>query len=149
MANTPATSAVSRTRNWLVAALLTLGLLAATLLAQGWQRFLSVDDERIASGEPTPYLGITYIPLSHELAARYGLAIGEGILITDVAGASPAGKAGLRRSDVVISADSVPFTRPSSLVEMLSNRRPGDRILFQLLRDGKTVTAEVVLGANP
>ncbi|MHB1161374.1 MAG: S1C family serine protease [Chloroflexota bacterium] len=101
-----------------------------------------------AAGGEVPYLGITYVPLSHELAARYGVEAGTGVLVTDVAEGSPARRAGLGRGDILLSADSVTLSRPSALIELLLDRRSGDRIPLRMVRDGRTVTAELILGAR-
>ncbi len=148
MSHVWSTRGAARARFLVVAAILALCLSAAAALASGWQGLISPVEGDPARGDPAPYLGITYVPLSHELAARYGLEVGTGVLVTDVAEVSPARRAGFRRGDILLGANSEPFKRPSALVELLMERRAGDRITFQLLRDGRTLTAELVLDAR-
>lgn len=136
-----------RLRFLAVAATLALCLVVAALLTSGLGLVFSNADGP-ADGSEVPYLGITYVPLSHELAARYGVEAGTGVLVTDVAEGSPARRAGLGKGDILLSVDSVPLSRPSALVELLLDRRSGDRIPLQYARDGRTVTAELILGAR-
>ncbi len=132
-----------------VAASLTLCLLVAAALASSELRgvFLYSYPGQPVPGDATPYLGLTYVPLSHELAARYGVDAGAGVLVTDAEDGGPAARAGLRRGDILLSVDAASLTATSSLVELLMDKRPGDRVSFQILRDGKTQTVEMVLGA--
>ncbi len=129
-----------------MAASLTLVLLVAAALASGELRSVFSSPGETVRADATPYLGVTYVPLSHELAARYGVDAGVGILVTDVEESSPARVAGLRKGDILLSADSTPLTPASSLVEQLFEKRPGERVSFQALRDGKNLTVELVLG---
>lgn len=142
------TPAAARARFLAVAALLSICLLVAAALASGGLRDLSGGSDGTPLREPIPYLGVTYVPLSHELATRYGVDAGIGVLVTDVADGSPARAAGLRRGDILLSADSAPLTPARSLVALLIERRPGDRVSLQLMREGRTLTAELVLGAK-
>ncbi len=148
MAHAHSPRRVSRRRFLAVAATLTLCLLVAALLASGWRQLLTPAPGEVAAGEEAPYLGITYVPLSHDLASRYGVEAGAGALVTDVTEGSPAKSAGVRRGDILLSMDLAAFTRPSSLVELMLRRQPGDRVNLRLLRDGKTVDTELVLGAR-
>ncbi len=149
MNNDPKTLQIMRAKPLAVAGLLALCLLIAALFASGWQWFASSQRDDLERRNVTPYLGITYVPLSHQLAARYGVDAGTGVLVTDVADGSPARRAGLRRGDTLLSADSRTFTRLSSPVQRLSEHRPGDRMSIQLLRDGETLSVEITLGAAP
>ncbi|MGE5619198.1 MAG: S1C family serine protease [Sphingomonadaceae bacterium] len=136
-----------RLRFLAVAATLALCLVVAALLTSGLGLVFSNADGP-ATGSEVPYLGITYVPLSHELAARYGVEAGTGVLVTDVAEGSPARRAGLRRGDILLSVDSVPLSQPSTLIGLLSDRRSGDRIPLQRVRDGQTAKVELILGAR-
>ena len=144
----PTGAVVFRARFVAVVASLTLCLLVAATLASDELRAALLTPSQPVTGDATPHLGLTYVPLSHELAARYGVEAGTGVLVTDVEGGSPAAVAGLRRGDILLSVDTVPLTLTSSMVELLLGKRPGDRVSFQALRDGRTLTVELALGAS-
>ncbi len=136
-----------RVKSLAAAALLTTCLLVAAALASNELRGLLLGHTDPPVAGATPYLGLTYVPLSHDLAARYGMEADLGVLVTHVEKGSPAAAAGVQRGDVLLSVDAAPLGRNSSLVERLFNRLPGDRVSFQLLRDGKTLTVDLLLGA--
>ncbi len=144
----PTKTAVSRARFIAVVASLTLCLLVAATLASDELRAILLAPSQPVTAGAVPYLGLTYVPLSHELAARYGVEAGTGVLVTDVEGGSPASIAGLRTGDILLTVDTVPLTLMSSMVELLSGKHPGDRVTFQALRDGRTLTVELTLGAS-
>lgn len=146
MSGLPVTRAAFRARFLVVAASLALVLLSAAALASNELRSVLLAPGPTVPIDATPYLGLTYVPLSHELAARYGVDAGVGVLVTAVEEDGPAGVAGLRKGDILLSAASVPLTLASSVVGQLFEKRPGERVSFQALRDGKTLTVELVLG---
>ncbi len=122
-------------------------LLAGTLaVASEPAFFISEPEESLA--DAAPYLGVTYVQLSHELAARYGVETDAGLLLTDVAGNSPADRAGLRRGDILVAADALSLAGSQSLVELLMGRKAGDRVEFKALRSGRSFSAELVLGVR-
>ncbi len=148
MSQLPTGAVVFRARFVAVVASLTLCLLVAATFSSAELRAVFLPPSQPVRGDATPYLGLTYVPLSHELAARYGVEAGKGVLVTDVEAGSPTSVAGLRRGDILLSVDATPLTLTSSMVELLSGKRPGDRVSFQALRDGRTLTVELVLGAS-
>lgn len=64
-----------------------------------------------AAGPPPP-LGVKVQSLTHELAARLGVAEGEGVLVASVEKNSPAARKGLRAGDVITSIDEQPTNNP-------------------------------------
>ena len=85
-----------------------------------------------------PIAGAEIIALNADMSAALRIKH-EGVLITNVIPDSPAGRAGLRGGDVVLTADSIHLENPISLVRAI--RESNDRsIRLRILRQQKTQT---------
>lgn len=70
---------------------------------------------------------------------------GDGLVITDVATASAAQDAGLKKGDIIKSVNGVAVTVPSELQEAVTRYKPGDKISIVYSRNGKDATANATL----
>ena len=95
------------------------------------------------------FLGIVLQPLNEELAKQFKLPNTDGALIAEVAGQSPAEKAGLKSGDVVteVSGKKVEGTRELQL--LIANLAPGSKADLKVMRDGKDQTFTVELAERP
>jgi len=98
----------------------------------------------VAAQPEAERFGLQVEPLAPDAAARLGLPSG-GLLVTDVAPASPADRAGLRRADVVLEINRRPVADPVALGRALSRLKPGDSALFYVHRPGAGGNQYVVL----
>ena len=110
--------------------------------------------ELIAHGRLVrPILGIESAP--DQWANRYDF---KGVAVLRTAPGLPAERAGLRgvyRSnrggwqlgDVIIGIDGLPISNYDDLMNVLENRRPGDKVKVDYLRDGKTYQTSLELAA--
>ena len=113
-----------------------------------------------------PYMGITGVSLSNDLATAMNLdAQQKGVLIIDVSSGTPAEKAGLRGSqsqttvsgqavpvggDVITAVDGQAVQRMEDLTSYLfNNTQVGQTVTLTLLRQGREQTVDVTLGALP
>ena len=85
-------------------------------------------------GASVAYFGVMPDPASSELRI--------GTVVTG----SAAEKAGARTGDVVKEFDGKPVPDWLTLVRRITERKPGDKVAVTVLRDGKTVKLNVVLG---
>lgn len=95
------------------------------------------------------YLGITYIPIEAELAARFQLPVQEGLIVRYVEPRSPAARAGLRPSDIILRIDNVSITRSGDLQRVLRERPPGTSVRIEIVRPGGRMTLNAQLGEAP
>ena len=72
-----------------------------------------------------------------------------GVHVRDVVGASPADKGGLRRGDVILSADGRPVRTIWALVLAVRRHAIGDEINVLVRRNGNLMTLHMVLGSRP
>ncbi|MGI9145730.1 MAG: S1C family serine protease [Chloroflexota bacterium] len=109
-----------------------------------------IADELVSTGHAVhPYLGIQYGQLTPAIAKQLGVNAQNGVAIGAVAPGSPAAKAGLRPKDVITEADGQQLTEESSLVQALSQHKPGETVPLSVLRGGQQLTVQVTLGTAP
>jgi len=100
-----------------------------------------------------PFLGIRYILINDSVKKKYNLSVSSGALIVSgdknepaVMPGSAADKAGLKKGDVVLEFNGERITQKNSLSKIISKYNPGDKVKLKILRDGKEIEVEVVLG---
>ena len=72
-----------------------------------------------------------------------------GALVTDVDPRSPAAAAGLLPGDVIVKLDDQPFDSPANLLSRVRRIPAGQRVLLHVIRDGRLLELEAVLGPRP
>lgn len=93
-----------------------------------------------------PYLGISFQPISPDIAAAYNLPVQWGAYVTDVAANSPASQANLQRGDIITAIGNVTLDETHSYINTLFTYKPGDQVTLTLVRNGKTLQVQVTLG---
>ena len=88
-------------------------------------------------------LGITMTAVDEKVASEMKLSSLKGVYIVEVSKGGAAGKAGLKKGDVLLSIDSKQVSGPSALQEVVNSYHPGDVATIKYVRDGKEKTAKV------
>jgi len=78
-------------------------------------------------------------PIEPELAQEMGLKQTNGVLITNVYPGTPAEKANLKPGDAIVNVDNVPVNGPDDIQNRIGSAKPGDTVVLQVIRDGKTL----------
>ena len=102
-----------------------------------------------AKGAGRAWLGVKIADLSSQSAAELGVERGQGVQVVDVAPAGPADQGGLVAGDVILRFDDVAVRGASDLVSRVRRSSPGDGVRLGVLRRGRAVTVELMLGAPP
>lgn len=104
------------------------------------------------------YLGITLESVHDEFAKVYGLAEAKGAIVTFVAATeggqpTPAAKAGILPSDIIVEFEGQPVVNAQDLIQRVASSPVGQEVKLVLLRDvnGKLdrKNMSVVLGERP
>lgn len=96
-----------------------------------------------------PYLGVRYVALTPELAARYGLSEEYGAYLTSVLSGGPAEKASLQQDDIITKIDNTKLDETTTLQSVLASHQVDDTVTIMYVRDGKVKSAKVKLEQAP
>lgn len=88
-------------------------------------------------------IGISIRDLESELAAKQGY---QGAMIAEIAGGSPAEKAGLQKGDIVRAADGTPIRSASQLRNVIGLTPIGGRVELRFERNGAVHNVSVEVG---
>jgi serine protease Do len=92
-----------------------------------------------------PYLGISYQPITPQIASTYNLPAQWGVYVTDVAANSPASQAGLHRGDIITRIGDTALDETHFYLNTLLTYKPGDQVTLGVVRGGQTMDVQVTL----
>jgi len=93
------------------------------------------------------FIGVQISDITPDNAKFFQLNKAEGAVVSEVGPDTPAAKAGLRTGDVITELDGKPVTDAGQLQMTVGQKRPGDTIHLQVVRDSKPMTISVTLEA--
>ena len=94
-------------------------------------------------------LGVTIQEVSADLAESLGLDKPRGALIADVEPDSPADKAGLQVSDIVLKFDGKPVNASNDLPRLVGATKPGSKATVQVWRKRQAKEIDITVGELP
>lgn len=107
-------------------------------------------NEIIAHGSMIrPWLGVSGLTVTREVASYHGLPIDRGVLVTRVIPDSPADKAGIVPGDIVLEFAGKTTSKIEDLVEKIQKRKAGEKVEVLIFRDSKRWIVEAVLERTP
>jgi serine protease Do len=96
-----------------------------------------------------PWLGVVFYTVDEWVAASNNLAVNKGALITEVAGGSPADKAGIQQGDVVVAFDDAEITNSQDLVQAIRYSQIGKTVSITFWRGNNKNTTSATLIESP
>jgi S1-C subfamily serine protease len=111
-----------------------------------------------------PFLGISVLPITAQLAKLFNLPTKSGLLVDRVDSGTSAAKAGIKAGttsvivsgtsyrlggDIIVSVDGTPVATFEQLRDAIDLKKPGEKIALGLYRRGAKVTVHVTLGQAP
>ena len=97
---------------------------------------------RVARGR----IGVVIQEVSRDLATSFGLDRARGALVNSVEKGSPADKAGVEATDIIVSYDGKPVESSSDLPRLVGSTRPGQQASLEVWRKGQTKKLNVTVG---
>ncbi|HYZ50975.1 MAG TPA: trypsin-like peptidase domain-containing protein, partial [Nitrososphaeraceae archaeon] len=99
----------------------------------------SVVNELIQNGRVInrPWIGISYVKITRQLAQYYRLPTTQGVLIADVQAHSPADVAGLRKGDIIEAIDGKRIDDTVEISLNLRKKNISDKIIMSVNRYGR------------
>ena len=105
-----------------------------------------VKDDLIVKGYVVrSFLGIYMQDINEDIYEAMELESMQGTIIGEVVPGSPADKAGLEESDIIVGFENQKINNGSELKNLISNSIPGSKIKLKILRSGKNEDIYVVL----
>ena len=109
-----------------------------------------IADQLKVSGKITRgRIGVMIQELTKELAESFGLTNSNGALVVSIQKGSPAEKAGIEVSDVILNFDGKEVDSSADLPRIVGNTKPGSKVSMQVWRDGKIKQISITVGEIP
>jgi len=96
-----------------------------------------------------PWLGVGLATVNQFAVLRYGLAVNEGVLVTNVATDSPAGRAGLEPGDVIVSFGGEVMINVWQMTEAIHESEIGQEVEIIYWRGDSKQTVKAILVESP
>ena len=97
---------------------------------------------RVARGR----IGVVIQEVTRDLATSFGLDRPRGALVNSVEKGSPADRAGVEATDIILSFDGKPVEGSSDLPRIVGSTRPGSQSAMEVWRKGATRTLAITVG---
>lgn len=94
------------------------------------------------------WLGVGIQPLTPQLAEKFGVPDGGGILVNEVFQNDPADLARIQSGDVITQIEDERLESPNQLSRVVAGFSPGQEVLVHIIRDGKRLRLPVALGTK-
>ena len=94
-------------------------------------------------------IGVVIQEVTKELADSFGLSRPVGALINSVEKGSPADKAGLEPSDVILKFDDKTVNSSADLPRIVGSTKPGSKVTVQIWRKGASKDISLTIGEIP
>ena len=105
-----------------------------------------VIEQLLANGKVVRgWLGVGIQPLTPELAKKFGVTEGEGVLVNEVFDKDPAAAAGIKPGDIIVRIDGAVVDSPNKLSRLIGTLPPGATSKIEVVRDLKHLVLDVPL----
>ncbi|MBI3807153.1 MAG: Do family serine endopeptidase [Nitrospirae bacterium] len=105
-----------------------------------------VIQQLLAQGRVTRgWLGVGIQPLTVELARKFGVNEGEGVLVNEVFEKDPAAAVGIKPGDILTRIDGTVIDTPNRLSRVVAGLLPGSTAKVEIVRDQQRLVLDVAL----
>jgi serine protease Do len=91
------------------------------------------------------WLGVSIQSLTTELARKFGVKEGEGVLVNEVFDKDPAAAAGIKPGDILTRIDDTLIDTPSRLSRVVAGLLPGAKTKVEIIRDQQRLVLDIAL----
>ncbi len=91
------------------------------------------------------FTGADFVEIDGELAERLALEDFNGVIVGNITNDGAAAQAGLKEGDVIKSVNEFPVEGKAQIEEYLANLYPGDEVILEVNRGGKTLNKSMTL----
>ncbi|KAB2967175.1 Do family serine endopeptidase [Zoogloea sp.] len=108
---------------------------------------LKVQQQIVATGHVSHgLLGVTVQEMNQALSEAFKLSAPMGALVLDTLRGSPGAQAGLLPGDVILKVEGRPIAAAADLQTLVTLAQPGQHLVFDVWREGRSLRLEVTLG---
>jgi serine protease Do len=108
-----------------------------------------INDLKLYGKVRWPFLGISGVAITDDIAKRNDLPVNKGILVVQVLSGTSASDAGLKPFDIITKFDGKDVTSVQELTKYLRQKNIGDKVKLEIIRNGKKIEIEVTLKERP
>ena len=98
---------------------------------------------------PRPWLGVLGQRITPQIQAYYGLALGKGVIISNLVQDAPAFTAGIKVGDIISKVDTAQIEEPNDLERLLNKHKPTENVTIQIQRGKKSLEMKFKLEELP
>ncbi len=91
------------------------------------------------------WLGVGIQPLTFELAQKFGVKEGDGVLVNEVFEKDPAAGAGIKPGDILTRINGIVIDTPARLSRVVAGLLPGSTAKVEIVRDQQHLIIDVAL----
>lgn len=95
------------------------------------------------------WMGISVEELTPTLAEQFGLDLNKGLILTSIAAAGPAEKAGLRIGDIITHIEEASIASGNAGMHIVAQTSPGDMITVRIIRGATAMSVAVTVSERP
>jgi predicted metalloprotease with PDZ domain len=88
--------------------------------------------------------GLSMMELNEQLHEYFGAPDGASVLVEEVEQNSPAAKAGFKAGDIIVKVGGEKVENVSDMMESIGDAEKGDKLSFEVLRKGSSLTLTIV-----
>jgi S1-C subfamily serine protease len=96
-----------------------------------------------------PWLGITGLNITREVATYYNLPVESGVIVTEVARGSPSEDAEIVPGEIILEVDGVVVGSVEDLLKEIHKKRAGRKTKLTVIHNAKKRIIEVTLAETP
>lgn len=96
-----------------------------------------------------PWIGVSGLSVTREIADYYGLSVDSGVLVAEVVSKGPADRAGLGKSDIIVGLNDAPIRSVEELQRNVQRKKVGDTVKLAFVRGSQKLVVELVLEKTP
>jgi len=95
-----------------------------------------------------PFLGISGVSITDDIAKRNNLPTNKGVLIVSVYPGTSAANAGLKSYDIITKFDGNDVTSVQEITKYLRQHNVGDKVKIEIYRDNKKMELEITFNGK-
>jgi len=96
-----------------------------------------------------PWVGVSGLSVTREIADYYGLPVDSGVLVAEVVPRGPADRAGLGKGDIIVGLNDTAIRSVKELQREVQRKKVGDTFKLAFVRGSQKLVVDLVLEKTP